>query len=124
MRESDWTRATASSRSGRRPPATTCRDDPSYVVTELHTRFVCNGEKREFEQTIIPHRPWRSAFDCGTASSLLAGDGGRTASAIRSQIRIFLCRLRRLATHDVPPLQGRATWAQQDVRRNVRPCDA
>src|SRR5580765_4125158 len=109
-------------RSARRPSETTFRDDRPYVVAERHIRFVCDprprrisqahGETNESEQTIVRHKPSRSAFDFGAASSPLPADGDRAASAIGSEIRIFICGLRRLAPHDVPPLQGRTTWAQ------------
>ena len=38
-----------------------------------------------------------------------------------ARLSFFVCRLRRLATDDVPPVQGRPAGPDQAVRRDVRP---
>src|SRR5262245_18224082 len=87
----------------------TRRSGIGYVVAE-------NGEEHEAERTVTRHKTSPSALDLVDASGLWAADGDRTAGAIGSQIRVFVCGLRRLSPDDVPPAQGRRAGSRQVVR--------
>ena len=96
------------------------------ALAEVHTcdsslDAALNGVQVETQHETHRHEPSRSALDFGAASGLSAAGCDGPASSTGCQLSLFICRIRRLATDDVSPGQGRPAGADQAVRRDVRP---